>query len=296
MPAVQAVLVRGTNWTGEFLIHVDNAGLGTGGYRIPDGAAQSAPLPWSNMNQLVVVFSEPVVNLPESLAVGGEATGLITFHNLTTATRPDGSFVAIWTEGDGNPLPDDNITFTLPDTITNTAGVPLDGEWTNGADSYPSGNGTAGGSFHYRFVALPGDVNQDGFVNLADVADDVVHGFQRSNSGTFSALHDVNGSAIVNAFDAVLIRDRLGSQAASPPFASVQYGPRTGAVVETADPSTLRRALRARVSRPAQNDTSSGSSSNEPAATTNLRSLRASRGVSRHVAAVDQAFYESFGV
>jgi hypothetical protein len=292
-PTVEAVMVRGTDWTGEYLIHLDNAALGTGGYQIPAGAAQSAPLPWSNLDQLVVVFSEPVVNLPASLALNGQATGLITFQNLTTAPRPDGSFSATWTASDDEPLPDDIVTFTLPDTITSVGGVPLDGNWTNNGDNYPSGDGTAGGAFNFQFVVLPGDVNQDGFVNLADVADDVVHGFQRSNSGTFSALHDVNGSAIVNAIDAVLIRDHLGSQAARPAApASVTllvwptFAIEVTNLAVAATPPPIR-ASATRVRLPAGSTNSTPSSPNEVPATV-LRAVRSTRSPIR-TAAIDRA-------
>ena len=49
------------------------------------------------------------------------------------------------------------------------AGNALDGEWTDGVSTYPSGNGIAGGNFEFHFNVLGGDVNADDKVDNSDM-------------------------------------------------------------------------------------------------------------------------------
>ncbi len=60
--------------------------------------------------------------------------------------------------------------------IVDASGNRLDGDWTNpasttqsGSSTYPSGDGTAGGDFLFRFNVLAGDAGQDSTVGLADL-------------------------------------------------------------------------------------------------------------------------------
>ena len=97
------------------------------------------------------------------------------------------------------------------------AGNPLDGDWENPADLtdpasslFPSGDGSASGSFRFRFNVLPGDVNGNGAVTTADV------GFVRSRVGEptthlAALLADVNGNGAITTADVDLIRSRVGS-------------------------------------------------------------------------------------
>ncbi len=114
------------------------------GYSIPTGPAQLSPLPWGNINQIQVVFSEDVNVSQSSLDLtdlaGAVATSGFTY-NATT-------FTATWSLA--NPLPADTLTMVLHSTgasaVRDTTGNnALDGEWTNSTSVYPSGNGTAGG-------------------------------------------------------------------------------------------------------------------------------------------------------
>ncbi len=64
---------------------------------------------------------------------------------------------------------------------------------------YPSGNGTAGGDFNFAFNVLPGDVNQDGIVNVQDLT--------LVTSGWLEAgpVGDVNADGLVNGEDLALL-------------------------------------------------------------------------------------------
>ena len=61
-PTVTNVLVSSTDWSSTFLSSLASLGSqNAGGYSIPVGSgAQLATLPWNNINQIEVVFSENV--------------------------------------------------------------------------------------------------------------------------------------------------------------------------------------------------------------------------------------------
>src|SRR5206468_2162311 len=89
-------------------------------------------------------------------------------------------------------------------TGVSAGGEPLDGEWADGADAYPSGDGTAGGDFAFRVNVLPGDVNRDGVVNAQDLGR--VRARQQTRAGSsaaatavdYGAFEDVNGDGRIN--------------------------------------------------------------------------------------------------
>ena len=89
--------------------------------------------------------------------------------------------------------------------IEDTAGNRLDGEWANptstsdtGDSIYPSGNGVAGSDFDFRFNVLPGDANQDGSVNFADL-NKVLTNYNLT--GMSWSQGNVTGDGIVNFAD-----------------------------------------------------------------------------------------------
>jgi hypothetical protein len=193
-PQVTQVLVDGTAWSTGFLAAVQSAGDGNGGYAIPVGsAAQLQTLPWSNLNQIRIVFNESVDVQKESLTVTG-LTGSYSFSGFSYSST---TFTAVWTLS--TPLGADKLTIDLqssgPNAVTDTTGHALDGEWSNQTSSYPSGNGQPGGDFQFAFNVLPGDLNQDGIVNAQDLA------LTSSNWLSSQSSGDANGDGIVNAQD-----------------------------------------------------------------------------------------------
>jgi hypothetical protein len=193
-PQVTQVLVDGSAWSTSFLAALQNAGKGNGGYAIPVGsAAQLQALPWSNLNQIRIVFNENVDVDEDSLTVTG-VTGSYSFTGFSYSST---TFTAIWTLA--TPLGAEKLTIDLqssgPNAVTDTTGHALDGEWSNQTSSYPSGNGQPGGDFQFAFNVLPGDVNGDGIVNGQDLA--------LVSSTWLSTLPsaDLNGDGIVNAQD-----------------------------------------------------------------------------------------------
>jgi hypothetical protein len=165
-------------------------------------------LPWGNINQIKVVFSVNVVVDQSDLLLSGVNT---TAYKVSggTFSYNFSTFTATWTLpqaiGRDKLLLDLNADGSNP--IEDAAGNQLDGEWTNPASTtqsssstYPSGNGTAGGNFLFRFNVLPGDANGDGTVNASDLT---ILGQHWKQSGVLAG--DFTGDGVVNASDLTLL-------------------------------------------------------------------------------------------
>ncbi|HVU89305.1 MAG TPA: dockerin type I domain-containing protein [Pirellulales bacterium] len=197
-PKVIQVLAAGTTWNPSFLNALKVSGQGNGtGYNLPAGAAQLTSLPWSNVNQIQIAFSEAVTVSQASLSLTGLGGVLATTGFSYNAT----AFVATWTLA--NPIGAGKVTINLHSSgtsaVKDSGGRALDGEWTNGASAYPSGNGTAGGDFNFAINVLPGDANGDGIVNSQDLA------LVSSSWLSSGPVADDNGDGIVNSQDLALI-------------------------------------------------------------------------------------------
>ena len=212
-PMVTGVLVASSAWSSNFL----NL-LGGVGYAIPDGPNQLRPLPGSNLNEVIIEFNKDVNVAENDLALTGvnvPSYGFSAFSYDAVAHR------ATWTLSQN--LSRDKLLVDLDGSTANavvdTAGNRLDGDWVNptwsppsaptGGDAWPSGDGTAGGDFQFRINVLPGDVNQDGTVSVADLAI-LAANYRKSLTGW--ANGDFNCDGVVDVSDlAVLAANyRLG--------------------------------------------------------------------------------------
>ena len=99
---------------------------------------------------------------------------------------------------------------------------------------YPSGNGTAGGNFLFRFNVLPGDANQDGTVNVSDLAA-LGANWQQSRTGWANGDFNSDGVMDVSDLAAVGANWQRGLPTAEP-VAPTTFN---GAVVLGADAPTL---------------------------------------------------------
>ncbi|HKD36801.1 MAG TPA: dockerin type I domain-containing protein, partial [Pirellulales bacterium] len=217
-PTIEGVYVDGSGWNSSFNAYLASSGSGDSqlGYRVPAGATQLASLPWSNITSLSVVFNEAVtidttnsalalIGSPDLPPPAALSTAAFSYNPTTHA--------ATWTFA--SPLAANKFLISIPAAaVTDTFGSQLDGDWTNPSGSssgsqYPSGNGTAGGDFNFRFNVLPGDVNQDGAVTGSD--GNVLRNYlllTSADSG-YSALADVNGDGAVTGLDGAIVRMNL---------------------------------------------------------------------------------------
>jgi hypothetical protein len=152
-----------------------------------------------NVQVIRIRFSEDVSMPATALAVRGVRAKL---YRTLAFSYDAATFTATWTLA--RPIRGDKILLDLADTIADASGNFLDGEWTNPATvdspssaSFPSGDGTEGGRFRFRFNVLAGDVNQSGRVTAADAA--AVRSLIAL--GAYDPLADVNGDGLVDRRD-----------------------------------------------------------------------------------------------
>jgi hypothetical protein len=211
VPSVADVRVGGTTWPVAF----------ADGVSIPAGsAAQLAPLPWTTIDQLHIVFTEDVTVAIKDLNITGVGAPDVLPKGLGGFAYDSATFTATWTFAE--PATAAALTIELSDNVFNSAGDRLDGDWNNASDVFPSGDSTAGGDFHFQWNMLPGDANQsatvDGLDFLAWAGD-----FEQPLGGQL-APDDFNTDGVVDGLDyfvwAGAFGDSLPAGATSPSAAS----------------------------------------------------------------------------
>ncbi|MGN6134024.1 MAG: beta strand repeat-containing protein, partial [Aureliella sp.] len=216
-PTIKSVRVGSSAWASNFRNFIDTGDVNTAGlgYQIPKGGDQTATLPWFNLNQIIVEFSEDVsssIDLAD-FALNGVAgvrqdlspSPLPSIQSVTTS----GNFVILTLNQSIEPAA---MTLTVfSSDVTNATGDHLDGEWATGSSNPESGNGTAGGNFTFEFNVLPGNMNTDEVVDGTDTS--AFPAIARNlGSGSYSVFRDFNGDARQNGTDKQIIVDREGSR------------------------------------------------------------------------------------
>ncbi len=223
-PTVVDLHVASTAWTTAFTDYLQSHGLGDEGFRIPLGSsAQTKSLPWLNINQVILEFSEDADVQAADLSLSGvsaTAFPLADFSYVITHDGESSTFVATWTfaaalskntyqiDLDGNGI----------DPVTDVDGNVLDGDWTNNSDTMPSGNGSAGGDFAFLFKVMPGDGNQNNGVEYADYYAATSRQGLTTTSSNYNAFVDIDGSGSHTQGDSQAVYSRLWStyQSGSP--------------------------------------------------------------------------------
>ena len=198
-PVITDVHVGSTAWTGAFYDYLQSQNLGDFGYRVPEGANQSKPLPWVNLNKVSITFSEDVVVQAPDLSLSGVNVPHVAFSDFFYDAY---NHVATWTLAVS--LPKNVYQIDLDgdgaDPVADLAGNVLDGEWNNNV-STTSGNAIAGGDFQFVFKVLRGDVDQSGVVNSADYADENWRIPSTPGMAKYQARNDLDGNAAINSTD-----------------------------------------------------------------------------------------------
>ena len=169
------------------------------GYRVPTGPLQT--LPWVNVNEIRIGFSETVTVRQDDLIVRGEG------GEYAVASFTNEGVVAVWRLRDN--LPPGRLTLELKSGgVTDLVGRPLDGEWSGPADTWPSGDGAPDGDFVFQMNVRPGDADRSGAVNVLDQAHVRLRYGAQTTSAGYSFFADFDGNGRINATDLVIARTR----------------------------------------------------------------------------------------
>jgi hypothetical protein len=210
----------GAEWTEPFLEYVEYTRQGSDefGYAVqPSGAGGGAGggrdiLPWYNLDQVSIRFSEPVSVQQDDLAIASAAGRT---YNTTAFAYDDETDTATWTL-DRQITDADVLTLRLdgdgPAGVTDLAGNPLHGNDSAGGDG--EGGGPPARDFLQTLSVLPGDVNRDGRVLARDFTEIRLRFFSSTTNvdgsyERYSIFHDVDGSGIILARDAAETRKRF---------------------------------------------------------------------------------------
>lgn len=213
-PRVTGVFVSGSTWSAGFRTALQSAGLGDGtlGYAPPAGAAQLDELPWRNVDRVSVRFDRPVTADQADLQVRGTR---VPGYAVNGYAYDGATNTATWSLA--RPLAADRILLDLnagAGGVVDTLNNPLDGEWANGTDTYPSGDDAPGGDFLFRLNAVPGDADRSGRVTATDLLD-VRRRLLRTAAGPgagangYHPFDDLDGSGAVTAGDVTTVRNHL---------------------------------------------------------------------------------------
>ncbi|HEY5311070.1 MAG TPA: hypothetical protein VIK18_01080, partial [Pirellulales bacterium] len=212
-PTVVGSFVSGSAWSASYLSMLDSAGLGSSaaadqGFQLADGASQlTTMLPWTNITQLSIAFSEGVTLSQASLSLYNSANTLIPTSGFSYNSTAN---IATWQFS--TALAANKYVINLAaSSVTDAIGTQLDGAWTTGFSTFAagSGDGTPGGDFNFYFDVLPGDANSSGAVTNSDVLITKLQVGAVSNSSNFQ--RDVNASGNITNGDVLLEKLQVGS-------------------------------------------------------------------------------------
>ncbi|HEY5315869.1 MAG TPA: hypothetical protein VIK18_25290 [Pirellulales bacterium] len=249
-PQVVGAFVSGTAWNASYLSMLDAAGLGSTaaagqGFELASGAGQlTTMVPWNNVNQISIAFSEPVTVSQTSLTLYNSSNTAITASAFSYNSTAN---IATWQFA--TPLAADKYVMNLTaSTVTDAAGAELDGDWSTNVSTFAagSGDGTPGGDFNFYFDVLPGDANNSGSVTNGDVLITKLQVGATSNSSNY--LLDVNASGNITNGDVLLEKLQVGSNINS--FVNPQLPPQS-ALPATMPGSDLASALLTTTAPPA---------------------------------------------
>ncbi len=208
-PQIDAVFANGTGWDPLFRAEVGDA---TFGYQIPDGSNQLDILPWVDIDEISIRFTEQVdiqlVDLtlqsidPITVAPGGFSYDLATDTATWLLTTPIGSNkVRLIVDG------------TSAGAVTDIAGnQALDGEWNElGTAVFNSGDGVAGGDFNFRFNVQPADVTGEGNTTVTDLVNIASKVPSAIGNAAYNVFFDVNGSGDITVTDLVNASANVGT-------------------------------------------------------------------------------------
>ncbi len=184
-PVVEIVYARSTAWSPEFIDTLDGEGMGAGNGIGFDLTNSSSPLPWNNVNQLQIQFSEDVSNVSATTIDLRDSNGPVPF------TVSYDAVTHIATIDIGTSLAFHKLRLSISESVTDQVGVALDGDSDN----------QVGGLFNFRFDILAGDSDGNGRVNGSDLAQFSAAFNSQVGQAAFDTRANWNGDNRVNGND-----------------------------------------------------------------------------------------------
>ncbi|MEZ6063409.1 MAG: dockerin type I domain-containing protein [Planctomycetaceae bacterium] len=209
---VSEIQVGSSRWSQSFRDFADLAAAGTGlGWSVPTGSvAQTTPLPWANINRLIVSFTD---DIDQSTVVAGSNVILHGVNSSPVISNISYIGTSQMVIELLNPLPVDALRLEIQDTVLSTSGEPLDGDFVNNVDILNSGGPAPVGDplndFNFHLVTNPGDANRSGLVNISDAVIVFQNFLAQPGQAGYSIFADMNGDAILNISDAVIVFQRF---------------------------------------------------------------------------------------
>jgi len=225
-PRVAEVLVWGSGWSQAMLDRLEGDGRGAS---IFAGLDQFEPVAWTGVDRLSIRFTEDVrveSNHLDLLGVNLAEYDVVDFQYDAS------SFTATWSMG--QTLRADHLRLVLSGQVKDPSGLPLDGDWTDGAGTFPSGNGAidSNDDFRFRFNVLAGDaVPEDALrdaapgsgVDRRDLIEVIHHLGGSTTDDPYNPRMDVNADGQIDVEDlrAILLRQGTSLPTGEPRDSSV---------------------------------------------------------------------------
>lgn len=195
-PSITSVVVSSTDWAPAFLGHLTDQGLGDGGYAIPsESDEQSITLPWGNINQIKISFSEDVLVASDDMTLRG--VNVVNYETVQFEYNAD-LFVATWTLSE--PIGVDKLRLSLSDQIVDLAGNDIAND---------SRKDVSGDHLAFRFNVMPGDVNQSERVDIRDFRPLLGRLGRRASQAGYTVFADLDGSARIDFRDWIVFGSNL---------------------------------------------------------------------------------------
>lgn len=211
-PKVVDINVSSSAWDEAFVGYLESAGLGDGGYSVPVGsAAQSQPIPWSNIDRLSITFSEDVDVQAADLSVSGVAVDWYAHEQFFyDPQQRQGTWTFSTPFADEERLHIDLDADGI-DPVKDLDGNVLDGEWLDEFSVYESGNGFAGGDFEFRFNMLLGDHYATGLVDYTDYYATYYAVGKGVDDVGYEPMYDSDGNGLIEQSDWQVVMNNLGA-------------------------------------------------------------------------------------